>query len=143
MHTTHTTVTLARNGHIAVQASHTAPDPMTAAIDQYLAPEDQEYISTQNASIAKLNAAEVKLDEEIKRLQRRIAESPDAERLKKLKAKQKVLVEQRREKGHKVAGVIERAMQAHHAAPGQTLAEAMTGSLPEPTRKALKAGGAK
>lgn len=134
-----TNLTLARNGQIAV---NTTADPLTAQIDKYLSEADNDYINKQNASIAKLNAAEVKLDDEIKKLAAKLAESPEAEKLKKLKAKRKMLVEQRREKGHKVAGVIERAMGAAHAEPGQTLAEAMTGSLPTPTRKALKAGGA-
>lgn len=106
-----TNLTLTRNGHIAVNST---ADPMTAEIDKYLSPEDNTYISKQSASIAKLNAAEVKVEQEIKKLQRKIAESPEAEKLKKLKAQRKVLVEQRREKGHKVAGVIERAMQASH-----------------------------
>lgn len=132
MNSTSSNLAVTRNGAVAVIDAAT---DLTDELMTYLSEEDQQYVDKVNGEVSLLNAAEVKLEDRARKLKAKLDKSVEAQQLKAVREKLRALRELRREKGHKVAGVVERAMMQS----GVGVEEAIDGIMASP-RKALKEG---
>lgn len=89
-----------------------------------------------NSDISKLSIAEETLVKEQHAIEQQIKRSEQAKRLADLKAKLKIIKQQRHEKTLQAQGVIEAALS--EAAPGKRLVDVISDSIPTPP--AIKRG---
>lgn len=115
---------LKMNGHaIAVAA---------ADVDLRSVPREQhEYVTQQSTRITASATRAAAIDKDIRRLQRRINESPDVVKLKSLRAKRAMLEEEQRDAAQRIAGILESVMPKD----GRSLGEHFADEMPDPRKQ--------
>lgn len=130
-----TALSLSRNGTIELDDA-----TQTVQVMKMLEPKERSYVNRITSEITELTLLEESLVKEEAKLLRQLAASDAAQKLKKLRARKKLISSSRNDKVQKALGVMEAAYQEFM--PGASFGEKVMAMLPAPEDLPKKAGRA-
>lgn len=118
-------------GQLAIRNGSIELDDATSQVEvmKMLDPRERSYVKRISDEVTRLTCAEEALMKEEKRLQRKLAQSADGQKLAEIKRKKKLIHSDRSDKVQRAMGVMEAAYEEFM--PGSTFGEKIASQIPD------------